>query len=127
MLLGRNHFFGFFRCDLVDRQGRRHGRHQKLLQPSASRVVPTGQQRLAQQGQTEEPTEGLHHDIGRDHVFLQVVQERVRGLTELGRCLVSLGEDTVIATGYLANLVLWFQEDWAMGDRMRNKQFPLLF
>ena len=81
-------------------------------------VVPTGQQRLAQQGQAEEPAEGLHHDIGRDHVFLQVVQERVRGLTELGRCLVSLGEDTVIATGYFANLVLWFQEDRAMGDRM---------
>ncbi len=63
----------------VDGQSRRHGGNEFAPKPVHGVAITGGEKSFADQRQTVKPAQRLDHDIGRDDIFLEIVEQRVTG------------------------------------------------
>lgn len=124
-LFSRNHVFGFLGFKFVDRQRGGHRRDHALLQPRCHPVVPARAQCLSQEGQREEPADGFHHDIRRDHIVLEVLEQVMAGLDDVCARLVPLDARGLIGSRHLPDQMFRLQEDGAQLAFVRLIQRPV--
>ena len=110
-LLSRHHFFCFALGELIDREGGGHRRRHDPPQPSAQLAIPHGEQGFPYEGQAIKPPQRLHHDIRRDDMLSEVMQERMPRADEPRARAMPREHVAVIGTGNLAHEVAGLHDD----------------
>ena len=83
-LFGDQHLFGFGWGQLVHGEAGGDRRDEQTLHPVGEAFVQCGKYRLPYNGQAVEPSDRLHHDIRRDDIFLEIMQQGMSGMDEFG-------------------------------------------
>ena len=81
-------------------------------------MIPEGKEGLAERGNTEKPSQRFDHDVGRNDVFLEIVEELMTGLVESRKQPVPTRRRPMVTPRDLPDVVFGFQQHGRMRDRV---------